>query len=66
PIPYGPGKVHALRDADPDFRIAAAFGDNVFDLEMLQSSAIPIAVRPKTRLLERVGEVPGVRLLAQA
>ncbi|HQP37600.1 MAG TPA: HAD family hydrolase [Polyangiaceae bacterium] len=66
PIPYGPGKVHALRDADPDCRIAAAFGDNVFDLEMLQISAIPIAVRPKTRLLERGGEVPGLRLLERA
>jgi len=65
PIPYAHGKVEALRAANAHHLIAAAFGDNVFDLEMLQIAAHPVAVRPKPRLLARAHEVAGLRKLEQ-
>lgn len=58
PIPYGPGKLRALRAAYPDRPIVAAFGDNAFDLAMLDAATVPVAVRPKPRLRERAGEIP--------
>jgi phosphatidylglycerophosphatase C len=64
PIPFGPGKVRALRahlGAEP---VAAAFGDNTFDIEMLRSAAVPVVVRPKPRLRERCAEIDGVVELA--
>jgi len=67
PIPYGPGKVTGLRDrigaATP---IYAAFGDNAFDVHLLASAAVPVAVRPKPRLRDRAGDVPGLVEIAQA
>lgn len=51
PIPYGPGKVTALRSRIGDRAILAAFGDNAFDLPMLQASSCPVVIRPKPRLL---------------
>ncbi|MCY0999683.1 HAD family hydrolase [Myxococcus sp. MISCRS1] len=57
PIPYGPGKVTCLR-ARTQRPLYAAFGDNVFDLEMLGASRVPVAVRPKPRLMERAASLP--------
>ncbi|NVJ25135.1 MULTISPECIES: HAD family hydrolase [Myxococcus] len=57
PIPYGPGKVTCLR-ARTERPLYAAFGDNVFDLELLTESRVPVAVRPKPRLLERADRLP--------
>ncbi|AGC41396.1 HAD superfamily hydrolase [Myxococcus stipitatus DSM 14675] len=57
PIPYGPGKVSCLR-ARTQRPLYAAFGDNVFDLEMMAASRVPVAVRPKARLLERADSLP--------
>lgn len=62
PIPYGPGKVVRLRGAIGDRVLVLAAGDNVFDLAMLGEAAVPVAIRPKQRLLARSAEVP--RLVA--
>lgn len=63
PIPYGPGKVRALRGRIAERPLLAAFGDNIFDLAMLQTARVPIAVRPKDRLLAREAEIPACRHL---
>jgi len=61
PIPYGPGKVSRLREHIGATRtLYAAFGDNAFDVALLSSARVGVAVRPKPRLRERAHEVPGV------
>jgi len=67
PIPYGEGKVSNLRaKLGPTRKLYAAFGDNAFDVALLRSADIPVAIRPKMRLLERRSEVPGLVVLEQA
>ncbi len=67
PISYGPGKVTRLRDRIGGTRVLyAAFGDNAFDVPMLCASRIPVAVRPKSRLLDRARDVPELVVLAHA
>jgi phosphoserine phosphatase len=67
PIPYGPGKVSRLRERIGEARpILAAFGDNGFDVALLSCAAVPVAVRPKDRLRERAGDVPGLVELSRA
>jgi phosphatidylglycerophosphatase C len=63
PIPYGPGKVMHLRAKLGARPLYAAFGDNAFDVAMLREARIPVAIRPKPRLVERAAEVPGLLLL---
>jgi phosphoserine phosphatase len=65
PIPYGPGKVTRLREKLAHRPLYAAFGDNAFDVPLLCSAEIRVAVRPKARLLERAAEVPGLLVLGQ-
>ena len=65
PIPYGPGKVTGLRALLGDRPLYAAFGDNVFDVAMLNAAAVKVAVRPKARLVERAHEVPGLLRIAR-
>jgi phosphatidylglycerophosphatase C len=66
PIPYGPGKVTRLRERiGAERTLYAAFGDNLFDVPLLASAAVPVAVRPKTRLRERAGQVSGLVELAR-
>lgn len=60
PIPYGPGKVGAIRAYAKARPLYAAFGDNVFDLAMLTEARVAVAVRPKSRLRERAHEVHGI------
>jgi phosphatidylglycerophosphatase C len=60
PIPYGAGKVRRLREHVGERVLYAAFGDNAFDVAMLSSARVGVAVRPKPRLRERAGEVPGL------
>lgn len=61
PIPYGPGKVSRLRERiGADRTLYAAFGDNAFDVALLASARIGVAVRPKARLRDRAYEVPGL------
>jgi phosphoserine phosphatase len=68
PIPYGAGKVARLREKLGARALYAAFGDNAFDVAMLREARVPVAIRPKPRLLERAaaGEVPGLVTLAPA
>jgi phosphoserine phosphatase len=61
PIPYGAGKVTRLRErigASAVFH--AAFGDNAFDVDLLASATLPVAVRPKPRLRDRAHLVKGL------
>jgi phosphatidylglycerophosphatase C len=53
PIPYGPGKATLLasRLSSTGGTLVAAFGDNVFDIPMLEAARIPVVVDPKPRLL---------------
>jgi phosphatidylglycerophosphatase C len=61
PIPYGDGKVIRLREKVPANRpLYAAFGDNAFDVAMLASARVPVAVRPKVRLRDRAAAVHGL------
>jgi HAD superfamily phosphoserine phosphatase-like hydrolase len=66
PIPYGEGKVERLTEKIGARPLYAAFGDNVFDIPLLRLAEVGVAVRPKPRLLERAGDVPGLVGLARA
>jgi phosphatidylglycerophosphatase C len=59
PIPYASGKVHCLR-ARTALPLYAAFGDNVFDFELLAAARVPVAIRPKPRLRARAAELPSL------
>ena len=60
PLPYGEGKVHAIeRDIGPS-RLIAAFGDSMFDLEMLGRADVPVAVRPSGPMRERANVLTGL------
>ncbi|MDB4935142.1 MAG: Hydrolase, haloacid dehalogenase-like family [Labilithrix sp.] len=63
PIPYGPGKVMHLRAKLGARPLYAAFGDNAFDVPMLREARVPVAIRPKPRLVERAGEIPNLVVL---
>jgi HAD superfamily phosphoserine phosphatase-like hydrolase len=65
PIPYGDGKVTRLRERLGQRPLYAAFGDNVFDIPLLRAALVPVAVRPKPRLVERAHEVDGLVELAK-
>lgn len=60
PIPYGPGKVTRLRERIGTRPLYAAFGDNAFDVPMLREATVGVAVRPKPRLRDKAGDVPGI------
>jgi phosphatidylglycerophosphatase C len=64
PIPYASGKVVRLREKLGDRPLYASIGDNAFDVALLCEARIPVAVRPKDRLRERAGDVPGLAVLA--
>jgi len=51
PIPYGPGKAALLAERLGGRPLAAAFGDNVFDVPMLAAARVPVLVEPKPRLV---------------
>ena len=59
PIPYGPGKAVQLEARLGGRVLLAAFGDNVFDVPMLQAARVPVVVEPKPRLLARLVEMGG-------
>lgn len=59
PIPYAAGKVSCLRSRTSG-PLYAAFGDNVFDFELLAASRVPVAIRPKPRLRARAPELPSL------
>jgi phosphatidylglycerophosphatase C len=60
PVPYASSKVDEARRLLGGRELLAAFGDNSFDLELLRSSRVPIATRPKPALSRRLGELSAV------
>lgn len=66
PIPYNHGKVTRLREKLGTRPLYAAMGDNAFDVALLSESRVPIAIRPKMRLVERAGDVKGLVTLEKA
>lgn len=66
PIPFADGKVFRLRQhVGHDRTLYAAFGDNAFDVALLASASMAVAVRPKPRLRRRMHEIEGLVELAQ-
>jgi phosphoserine phosphatase len=64
PVPYAEAKLSAGRGLFGNARWLAAFGDNVFDIDMLTTAELGIAVRPKPKLATELGAL-GLRLLAR-
>ncbi len=64
PVPYAEAKLSAGRDLFGTSRWLAAFGDNVFDIEMLTTAELGVAVRPKPKLETELAAL-GLRLLAR-
>lgn len=64
PVPYAEAKLSAGRELFGHARWLAAFGDNVFDIDMLTTAELGIAVRPKPKLATELGAL-GLRLLAR-
>ena len=64
PVPYAEAKITAGRALFGNARWLAAFGDNVFDIEMLKSAELGVAVRPKPKLETELAAL-GLRLLAR-
>jgi phosphoserine phosphatase len=62
--PYGEGKAKALEGALDGRTLVAAMGDNVFDVPMLLASRVPLAIRPKTALVNVHEKVPGLSRLS--
>lgn len=57
PVPYAETKVSAGRARLGARSWLATFGDNVFDVDMLKAARLPVAVRPKPRLLAVLDQV---------
>jgi phosphatidylglycerophosphatase C len=64
PVPYAEAKLSAGRSLFGDARWLAAFGDNIFDIDMLTTAEIGIAVRPKPKLTAELSALR-IRLLAR-
>ncbi|MDF3071663.1 MAG: superfamily hydrolase [Polyangiaceae bacterium] len=64
-VPYAEHKLTAGRELFGDARWLAAFGDNVFDIEMLTTAEVGVAVRPKPRLAAELATL-GLRVLSRA
>ena len=54
PIPYGDEKARAGRQLLGEAEWLAAFGDSDLDFDMLARARLPVAVRPKPTLLQRL------------
>ncbi|HWA78293.1 MAG TPA: HAD family hydrolase [Polyangiaceae bacterium] len=63
PVPYAEAKPAALRALAPDHPLLAAFGDNVFDIELLKTAQLGVAVRPKPALRMRLPELKDIVVL---
>lgn len=64
PVPYAETKLTAGRELFGNARWLAAFGDNVFDIEMLTTAEVGVAVRPKPKLELELAAL-GLRLLSR-
>jgi phosphatidylglycerophosphatase C len=65
PVPYAEHKLTAGRALFGDARWLCAFGDNVFDIDMLRTAELGVAVRPKPKLASELAAL-GLRLLGGA
>jgi len=65
PVPYAEAKLSAAQSLFGKARWLATFGDNVFDIEMLQAAELGVAVRPKPKLQTQLAAL-GLRVLAPA
>ena len=63
PVPYAEAKLSAAQSLFGNARWLATFGDNVFDIEMLQAAELGVAVRPKPKLKLELAAL-GLRVLA--
>lgn len=61
-VPYAEAKLSAGRALFGSARWLAAFGDNVFDIDMLTTAEMGVAVRPKPKLASELPAL-GLRLL---
>jgi phosphoserine phosphatase len=59
PVPYGGGKVALLRDRLGQRELLAAFGDNTFDVPMLEAARMAVLVEPKPRFLSHLASLEG-------
>jgi phosphatidylglycerophosphatase C len=64
-VPYAEAKLTAGTALFGSARWLAAFGDNVFDIDMLTTAELGVAVRPKPKLKSELAEL-GLRLLTVA
>ncbi len=62
PVPYAEHKPIALKELAPGAPMLAAFGDNVFDMDLLRAASLAVAVHPKPALRARLAELEGVWL----
>jgi phosphoserine phosphatase len=53
PIPYDGGKPTNLQKRIGTRTLAAAFGDSAFDVALLESARVRVAVHPKPQLVSR-------------
>jgi phosphoserine phosphatase len=65
PVPYAEAKLTAGKALFGEARWLAAFGDNVFDIDMLRTAELGVAVRPKPKLASELAAL-GLRLLGGA
>jgi phosphatidylglycerophosphatase C len=63
PVPYAEAKPVALRALVGEATLIGSFGDNVFDIDLLQAAQLGVAIRPKTALRMRLPELEGLVLL---
>jgi phosphoserine phosphatase len=63
PVPYAEHKLSAGRELFEGARWLATFGDNVFDIDMLMTAELGVAVRPKPKLRTELAKL-GLRVLA--
>jgi phosphatidylglycerophosphatase C len=64
-VPYAEAKLAAGKALFGSARWLGAFGDNVFDIDMLITAELGVAVRPKPKLASELAAL-GLRLLAAA
>lgn len=64
PVPFGIQKCAAERALLGDVPCLAAFGDNIYDLDMLKAARLGVAVRPKDALLSAISNETRIVLLS--
>jgi phosphoserine phosphatase len=66
PLPYGPQKCVVGQGLLAGHDWLGAFGDNGFDVDMLRTARVAVAVHPKPALFSRLSEVPNALVLSEA